>query len=377
MAVTTSTRQRVRGDVVRIVNRGLPLAEFTTAVTRSLQRAVPGDGSCLLTIDPATLLPTGEIVDNGLPPPAMARMAEIEIGEPDFNKLADLGRSGGPAASLSEATAGDLDRSLRQREVRRPSGFGDELRVALTDGTATWGALTVLRQAGAPHFTATEVRFLASLAGVLADGVRRALLGSIVADDESGTGLLVLAPDGSVELANREADHWIGALSHLPEHAAPLPSVIHAVADRARRCAGGADTDGRPSSDPDLARARVRAGTGQWVVVRGSALGDGPDARVAVQLEAARGPELARLIVEAYGFTERERMVTELVAQGRTTSEIAARLGLVPYTVQDHLKSIFDKSGAGSRGELVARLFFDHYAPGLAAVPPPTADRPN
>jgi DNA-binding NarL/FixJ family response regulator len=112
------------------------------------------------------------------------------------------------------------------------------------------------------------------------------------------------------------------------------------------------------------------------VVVRGSLLGDGPGSRVAVLLEAARPPELAPLIADAYGFTERERLVTELVARGLPTSEIAGRLHLSAYTVQDHLKSIFEKSGTGSRGDLVARLFFDHYAPrltphGTTSVPMP------
>ena len=44
---------------------------------------------------------------------------------------------------------------------------------------------------------------------------------------------------------------------------------------------------------------------------------------------------------------------------------IGSRLHLSAYTVQDHLKSIFDKTGTGTRGGLVARLFFDHYAPRL------------
>jgi DNA-binding CsgD family transcriptional regulator len=95
-------------------------------------------------------------------------------------------------------------------------------------------------------------------------------------------------------------------------------------------------------------------------------LGEGPDAHAAVMLEPARAPELAPLIADAYGLTERERALTQLVAQGLSTNEIAARMYLAPYTVQDHLKSIFDKVGVGSRGELVARLFFDHYAPRLA-----------
>jgi len=59
--------------------------------------------------------------------------------------------------------------------------------------------------------------------------------------------------------------------------------------------------------------------------------------------------------------------VTQLVAKGLSTNEIAGRLRLAPYTVQDHLKSIFEKTGVGTRGELVARLFFDHYAPRLSS----------
>jgi Bacterial regulatory proteins, luxR family len=71
-------------------------------------------------------------------------------------------------------------------------------------------------------------------------------------------------------------------------------------------------------------------------------------------------------------FTDLAR--AKLVAQGLSTSEIAARLYFSPYTVQDHLKSIFAKVGVGTRGELVARLFFDHYAPRLASGAPVGSD---
>src|SRR6185312_4790071 len=343
VVVAASARKRVRGDVVRLVHRHLGVQDFSRAVTRILRCAVPFDGVCLLTVDPATLLPTGEVVEDGLPAAAMIRLTEIELREPDFNKFTALARTDQPTASLSGATAGDLDRSLRQRELRRPSGFADELRAVLSGTTGTWGALTLLREARSPHFTPAEVRFVASLAGALADG--RWL-------DELGAG-------------DRPGGH--------------LPLAVRAAASRARAAAdGGNGGDGRGDDGPAacLARARIRTPAGRWLVVRGSLLGDGPGSRVAVLLEAARPPELAPLIADAYGFTERERLVTELVARGLPTSEIAGRLHLSAYTVQDHLKSIFEKSGTGSRGDLVARLFFDHYAPrltphGTTSVPMP------
>jgi DNA-binding NarL/FixJ family response regulator len=315
-----------------------------------MTRAVPSDGTCLLTLDPATLLPTSEVVENGLPPVAMLRLTEIEQREPDFNKFVALARSPQPAASLSEATAGELDCSLRQRELRRPSGFEDELRAALSGSTGTWGALTLLREAHRPHFTPGEVQFVSSLAGLLADGLQRATLLRPATDNapiaDGDTGLVLLAPDDTVEMANRAADLWLDELAPGHGPSARLPAALRAVASRARALAqdGGTGTD--------AARARVRTPSRGWIVIHGSVLSDrdGAGPRVAVWLEAARPPELAPLIADAYGLTERERLVTELVAQGFSTNEISTRLHLSAYTVQDHLKSIFEKSGTGSRG---------------------------
>ena len=46
---------------------------------------------------------------------------------------------------------------------------------------------------------------------------------------------------------------------------------------------------------------------------------------------------------------------------------------LSPYTVQDHVKRLFEKTGVSSRQELVARVFLDDYLPHLTAGTPLTA----
>jgi DNA-binding CsgD family transcriptional regulator len=51
------------------------------------------------------------------------------------------------------------------------------------------------------------------------------------------------------------------------------------------------------------------------------------------------------------------------VARGYGAAEIADALLLSAHTVRDHVKTIFDKVGVSSRGELVAKQFAEHYAP--------------
>ncbi len=354
--MVSATYEHVRDDIVRLVHRGLPVPDFARAVGSALVRVVPAEGTCLMTLDPATMLPTAEFVENGLPAAEMLRLVEIEVREPDFNKWTQLARAGHPAASLSGVTAGDLDRSLRQREIRRPGGFADELRAVLAGSTGAWGALTVFRETSRPHFSSAEVRFVASTAALIADGLRRALLLDAAQTGADDVGLLTLDADDGLLLSNPAADRWLDELGAGGRAGARLPLVIPAVARQARAVSD--------PTTPTPARARARTRSGRWLIVRGSLMGDGS---VAVLLEAARPAEMAPLMADAYGFTDTERRVTELVAQGLSTKQVAGRLHVSAFTVQDHLKSIFTKSGTGSRGELVARLFFDHHAATLTS----------
>jgi hypothetical protein len=163
-------------------------------------------------------------------------MTEIELAERDFNKFTALARLRRPAASLSEATGGDLDRSLRHRELKRPNGFGDELRVALVCDTGTCGGVTLMREAGRANFEPADAAAVASLARHVVDGIRWAmLLGEAPpgGEDRDELGLVVLAEDDSIVMTNGPALEWLDELGD-DEPDGPLPAVIRAVARRAR-----------------------------------------------------------------------------------------------------------------------------------------------
>ena len=80
-------------------------------------------------------------------------------------------------------------------------------------------------------------------------------------------------------------------------------------------------------------------------------------------LQEAAPAEVAPLIMTAYGLTDREKTISALVCQGMSTRQIAGRLHLTADTIQDHLKSVFDRTGVHSRGQLVAAILQHDYLP--------------
>jgi DNA-binding CsgD family transcriptional regulator len=359
LSTVATSPEQLRDDLVGLMHRGADLRGFALGAARILARAVPFEGVVVLTMDPATLVPTGAVVENGPPTAAYPQLRENEFRGEDFIAFRSLARSECHVATLSQATGGVMDRSERHREIMRPNGFGDELRAALVDGQATWGALVLMRGSDREPFSAAHAALVEAVTRHLAEGLRRALLIARDApappEGEDAAGVIVLAPDDSTAFADEVAEAWIDELGGNE----PLPPAVRAVASQARTVAAGPTCDGR------IARARVRTQSGRWLIVRGSVLADGPDAQVAVMIEPARPHELAPLIADAYRLTDRERDVTRLVARGLSTDAIAARLHLSPWTVQDHLKAIFEKVGITTRGELVARVFFGQRAPQL------------
>ena len=350
--------RRARQQIAGLVGDRLDWVSFARATGEVLAGIVPSDRSCWHTVDPGTVLFTGSLNQNVAC--SGTWLATYEYLVEDVNKWWFLARSGRIAGATSLATHGDLSRSARHR-THQSYGIGDELRASFVTGGTYWAAVGLLRDAGEPWFTEDDVRSLAALSEPVADGFRRALLvtvDSTVSAPAHGPGVIVFDAGGNPESLSPAAEHWIGQMTEIPPPAAPAESkIVQAVAARARAAS--------PGEDPLQigARSRVRTRSGSWLLLYGTRLSGATADRTAVIIQPAAPAAVAPLVALAYGLSERESQITTLCMQGLSTQQMAHALALSPHTIQDHLKSIFAKTGVRSRSELVGQIFLEHYAP--------------
>lgn len=365
---------RLAEDVELLGGRGLPREEYFAEVTARLRKVIPSVAACWHTLDPQTRLMTSdaphELVSSGVltAETVMAAGALLVASEyfvPDVNTFAGLARRRATVATLSHATGGHPERSARYRDLLAPSGIPHELRAAFVSRGRCWGAVHLARSDDQPDFIAEEVAALGRITTLVAEGIRTSLRFDAGRRPETGTapGLVVLGPRNEVELITPPAHELMTAMRSGAQSDSDQtpPSPLLALAAFTR--SGPAEPDASPRT------VAVPTSLG-WITLH-AALPDGTAAgRVAVVLERAPSAQSTAVQLEAHGVTAREREIAGLLARGLTNPEIAALLVVSPYTVQDHVKSLFEKTNVSSRQELVARIFVDDYLPHLAARTP-------
>jgi DNA-binding CsgD family transcriptional regulator len=350
--------RRVRDQLAAAASKGDTWLAFAGAASDVLARHIAFDRCCWHPVDPGTVLFTGTAHRNvGC---SGTWLAEHEYVIEDVNKWWFLARSGRLAGATSIATHGDLSRSARHRS-HATFGIGDELRGSFVLEGVYWGAVGLLRNEGEPYFTDEDVKLLQLASPVLAEGFRRALFAAPAKqalEEVDVPGVVVFDAAGRPESVSPAAEFWIAQLAENPSPPSPAQSfVVEQLATRARSLPEGHDPLGL------AARTRVRTTTGRWLSMYGTRLAGGVGGRTAVIIQPARHSEIIPIIALAYGLTARERQISQLCLQGLATKAIADALRISQYTVQDHLKAIFDKTGARTRGELVGRIFLEHYVP--------------
>lgn len=331
------------GDSIERLARSAPDSRTLRArVVDALRRRVDFEWYVCVLTDPRTCVgvdPLAEVPD-GLDLPALVR-AKYQTRT---HRWTSLGR----AAALGA----DASRSRVWREVQSHWGVRDVLSVVLRDPHGCWGFLDLW---SSRPFGREDLRYLDAVSVPLTAGLRRAQARTLrprPSGEATGPVVLVLDEDLRVRSRTAPVDDWLARLLPPAEGRMPVPAVAFNVAAQLLAVEEGVD-DHEPAG-------RVHLGAGEWVTVRAARLGSAGE--IVVTMERMVAAERIDLVSRAFALTPRERGVLAEVCAGRTTAATAAALHLSPLTVQDHLKSAFERTGVQGRRELAALA--------LGAAPP-------
>ena len=288
-----------------------------------------------------------------MPRDAIETAARLEYGStPYANMIGKLARTPTGVQTIRDAIGEDLRDSLPYIQVLEPIGMHDQIRfIARGRDKRCWGGGILMRGPGR-RFNGDDVRLIADTAREIGEGLRVSLIRQaprVLPAVSGGPAVVIIGPDDDVESATPHALDYLDRIGGDPG-GRMVPAMFAAA--HLRHSGAAAEV------------TRARTIDGEWLVIRTGKLdGRGATGRIVVTLEPAKPAEIISVLTAVHGLTAREAEVLEHVLAGRTRTETAHRLFVSPYTIQDHLKSIYAKTGVNSRQELSAQLFFDHYLP--------------
>jgi len=338
-----------RERILHLCRGDIGSRELRIELLDALRRVVGFDAYVWLLTDPETSVGSSPVADVPFFP-ELSRGIRLKYTTA-VNRWTNLQE---PVQLLSVATRGDLHQSLMWRELLCHYGVTDGASAVFRDRFGCWSFLDLWRTEGRRPFQPADVELVATIAAPVTEALRHSQARTFAEHRDTprvppGPVVLLLSPDLAVRAQTPSAQVYLRALVPPAEGSAPVPAGAYNVA--AQLLANEAGVDGNPPL------ARVHLADGVWLTMKAARLegprtDDGPD--IAVSIEPSSASERASLFARAYGLTRREtELLTRLIA-GADTRDLARLMYVSENTVQDHLKSVFAKTGTRSRRTLLS-----------------------
>jgi DNA-binding CsgD family transcriptional regulator len=342
---------RSRARIERMCGAGADARTLRLQVIDELRRVIGFDAYAWLLTDPETSVGVSPLASvpwlSELP-----RQIQLKYAT-RVNRWTTLGDT--PVALLHQSTGGDLSQSVVWAELLVRYAVTDAASVVFADRFGCWAFLELWRSGTAAGFSRVEAAFLVDLVAPLTLALRRSQASTFTTGRKQelphvGPVVLLLSAELVVRGQTAETMGYLRVLVPPEEGQQPIPAAAYNVAAQLLAVEAVVDSN--------LPSARVHLSDSRWMTVRAARIeGPGPTPRrdIAVTIEETSAAQRVDLFARAFGLSARERVLLEHLATGSDTRELARQMLLSENTVQDHLKSVFAKTGANSRRALLSR----------------------
>jgi|HubBroStandDraft_6_1064221.scaffolds.fasta_scaffold87567_3 DNA-binding NarL/FixJ family response regulator len=349
---------RARERIAALGAAGLDDRDLRRQVLAALREVIDFGAYVWLLTDPFTAVGAAPLAEV----PCMTELPALIKAKyaTSVNRWTALQRQVSPAGLLHDATSGDLSRSRVWREVMSRYGIVDVASVVFADQYGCWGFLDLWRDGSREPFGGADAEFIASLAASLTGALRHCQARTFVEPStphRSDAGPVVLMLDDGLQITSRTAasQAWLQVLLPPEPDERAIPASVYNVAAQLLATENGID------DHPAYVRTHLAGGF--WLTLRAARLSSGerPDApaergpTLVVTIEEASAAERLDLFGRSFGLTAREHELLGLLAAGVGTRAMARQMSLSEHTIQDHLKSIFAKTGARDRVTVLSR----------------------
>jgi DNA-binding CsgD family transcriptional regulator len=341
--------ERERHRFAGALQSALTKEDVAEAYLGSVGRVIEAEGLGLYELEPER----GTVVDVRATVGGELLEHYEEFGRPDDPVLRFVTEQHRPIDSSRAASPAEWD-ACGARAALAIGGFGHSLEAPVMVSGLMIGTINFARRPDGPVFDDTDLVSARLASEQLGLATERALRFQLTghrtnalehALDRLPQSVVVTDLDANVIFQNRMARNDL-----------ELCDVTGPVADGVRMCIEQAMAEFRGDGKRVFTRSIREAATGKQSIVKSYRLSERDRTAVTMVFPCPDEPS-ARQLPAWDVLTKREQEIAQLVSEGLTTKQIAAKAFISENTVKQHLKRVFAKTDVSNRAELVQLIW--------------------